>query len=317
MSHLMSWPTRKRLSLESVHVLPQGKLDVACWGMCPGLEFVATDDLDQEFDIAAGTYRDEEKSKYTLGTKLTDAQCKVTDLPCTDPTVAAKRFQFKDTGNFRIALRMGGHVWDWMRVYVAQSAPDSIANKAVTDGALNVDIVWAAKEGFGLNTLPHTVTVARLLLEKHGLKLNVNPGTGYNASRYLPGFESGIVCTYGTGGNLEKVADSLKAKSLSRSGALTVIMANARETADASQDSGRLAGATVSQYKQVNPFVVLNLNTGSVDGATLLHEMGHAAGFCTHAKGAPAHFMSYGAMRNEITKEHVANFRNSFFWSTK
>ncbi len=142
----MNWPSQKRSSLESIHVKPNGKIQVACWGMCPGLEFIATDDLDWQFDIASGTYREEDKAKYTLGTKLTAAQCKVTDLPCTLPNVAVKQFQFTASGQYRIVLRMGSAIWDWMRVYVMQQAPESVSDKAVTDGALKVEVLWAVPQ---------------------------------------------------------------------------------------------------------------------------------------------------------------------------
>lgn len=315
MAHLMNWPGQKKLSLESVHVTPNGNLQVACWGMCPGLEFIATDDLDWQFDIASGTFREEEKAKYTLGTPLSAAQCKVTDIPCKVPNTVVKQFQFKESGQYRIVLRMGGGLWDWMRVYVKNNVPEVITDKEITDGALNVEILWAVPQGYGINYLPHATTVAGILLQQHGLKLNLSPSPAYNSGRILSGFESGIVCTYGQDGNLNKVADALKTSPHYRKDALMVIMANARETKDPGYDKNRLAGVTVSQYTQVKPFVVLNLNVAAVDGSTLLHEMGHAAGFCDH-ESPGSHFMSYGALRNEVTKGHVRNFRNSFFWSS-
>lgn len=64
----------------------------------------------------------------------------------------------------------------------------------------------------------------------------------------------------------------------------------------------------------MRPFVVLNLTVAAVDGFTMLHEMEHAAGFCDH-ESPGSHFMSYGPLRNEVTKGHIRNFRNSFFWS--
>lgn len=75
-----------------------------------------------------------------------------------------------------------------------------------------------------------------------------------------------------------------------------------------------MTGVTVSQFQQVNPFVVLNVHTPAVDGATLLHEMGHAAGFCDHSQ-VTSHFMSYGTMRNEVTAGHITNFSKAFFRS--
>lgn len=312
MSHLMTWPARKRLSLESVHVPPNGTLQVACWGAGNGLEFHATDDADWSFDVQAGIYNDADKQKYVLGTKLTSAQCKITDVPCDDKVVAVKKFQFKESGQYRIVLKMGTAIWDWMRVYVMQQAPEAVANKEMATGTLNVDIIWAVKANVGINYLPHAMQVSELLLAKHGLKLKINPNTEYSNARYLDGFENGIICRYDQWGNLGEVADKLKAKGFDRQNALTVIMGNAREVPNAEDDTKRLAGCTVSKYTQVKPFVVLNVNAASVDGATLLHEMGHAAGFCDH-ESASSHFMSYGTLRNEVTKGHIRNFAKAFF----
>ncbi|BDC49045.1 hypothetical protein F183_A13610 [Bryobacterales bacterium F-183] len=308
----MTWPARKRLSLESVHVTPNGTLQVACWGVGAGLEFHATDDADWSFDIQAGTYNDANKQNYVLGTKLTDTQCKITDVPCDDKVVAVKKFQFKEPGQYRIVLKMGAAIWDWMRVYVMQKAPDSIADKKVTTGTINVDFVWAVKENVGINYLPHTLQVTELLLAKYGMKFNAQY-TKNTPTRYLPGFEDGIICRYDDYGNLQKVHDQAKAKGFFSGKALTVVMGNAREVPAAADDTKRLAGCTVSKYE--NKFVVLNVNAVSVDGATLLHEIGHAAGFCSH-ESAGSHFMSYGTMRNEVTKGNITDFEKAFFRST-
>jgi hypothetical protein len=138
----MSWPSQKRISLDSVQVLPGGKIKVACWGMCPGLEFIATTDADWSNDVASYTYNEDNKNQYVLGTKLTDKQCKVTDLPCALPSVAAKEFQFfGESTTARIILKMGTAVWDWMRVHMTQNTPDAIANHAMASGTLNVEIL--------------------------------------------------------------------------------------------------------------------------------------------------------------------------------
>lgn len=309
----MTWPARKRLSLESVHVQPNGTLQVACWGIGNGLEFHATDDADWTFDIQSGTYKDEDKQKYVIGTKLTGTQCKITDVPSQDPKVAVKNFQFKESGQYRIVLKMGTAIWDWMRVYVMQKAPDSIAGKKVISGTINVNFVWAVSENVGINYLPHTLQVTELILAKYGLKLNAQHSK-YTATRHLPGFEGGIVCRYDQYGNLQKVHDQMVAKGFFVDNALTVVMGNAREVPNASDDTKRLAGCTVSNYK--NKFIVLNVNAVSVDGATLLHEIGHAAGFCAH-ESAGSHFMSYGTMRNEVTKGNIDQFAIAPFRTDK
>jgi hypothetical protein len=313
----MSWPSQKRISLDSVHVRPGGKIKVACWGMCPGLEFIATTDSDWSNDVATLNYKEENKNQYVLGTKLTDKQCKVTDLACALPNVVAKEFQFfEQSTTARIILKMGSAVWDWMRIHITKNVPEVIAKHAVTSGALNVEVLWSVPQGVGFNFLPHSMTVTQLILGKHGLKLNLNPGTSYDSTRYIGGFDDGVICSYNSWGNLDKLANKLKESPRYRKDALMVVMANAREESMQNADNHKkLTGVTVSQYKQVNPFVVLNVHTPAVDGATLLHEMGHAAGFCDHSQTA-SHFMSYGTMRNEVTGGHIDDFRKSFFWSS-
>lgn len=316
MSHLMSWPSQKRISLDSVQVLPGGKIKVACWGMCPGLEFIATTDADWSNDVASYNYKEENKDQYILGAKLTPQQCKVTDLPSALPNIVAREFQFfGDSTSYRIILKMGTAVWDWMRVHVTKNTPDVIANHAVASGTLNVEVLWAVPQGVGFNFLPHSMTVTQLLLAKHGLKLKLNPGTAYDGTRFISGFEDGVICSYAKWGNLDRLANKLKENPRYRKDALMVIMANAREESIQNGDNHKkVTGVTVSQFKQVNPFVVLNVHTPAVDGATLLHEMGHAAGFCDHSETV-SHFMSYGTMRNEVTAGHITNFSKAFFHS--
>lgn len=226
----MSWPSQKRISLDSVQVLPGGKIKVACWGMCPGLEFIATTDADWSNDVASYTYNEDNKNQYVLGTKLTDKQCKVTDLPCALPNVAAREFQFfGESTTARIILKMGTAVWDWMRVHITKNTPDAIANHAMASGTLNVEILWAVPQGVGFNFLPHSLTVTELILAKHGMNLKVNPGTAYDATRYISGFDDGVICSYEKWGNLERLANELKKNPRYRSNALMVVMANARE----------------------------------------------------------------------------------------
>jgi hypothetical protein len=312
----MSWPSQKRISLDSVKVLPGGKIKVACWGMCPGLEFIVTTDADWSNDVATLTYKEENKDQYILGTKLNDKQCKVKDLPCTVANVVAKEFQFfEESTSARIILKMGSAVWDWMRVYVTKNVPAAIANPTVASGNINVEVLWAVPQGVGFNFLPHSTTVTDLILAKHGLKLKLNPGTAYDSTRFLGGFEDGVICSYASWGNLDKLANKIKESPRYRKDALMVVMANAREESVQNGDNHKkLNGVTVSQFKAVNPFVVLNVHTPAVDGATLLHEMGHAAGFCDHSQTA-SHFMSYGTMRNEVNGGHIQDFVKSFFWS--
>jgi hypothetical protein len=214
MSHLMSWPSQKRISLDSVKVLPGGKIKVACWGMCPGLEFIATTDADWSNDVATLNYKEENKDQYVLGTKLTDKQCKVTDLPCTVANVVAKEFQFfGESTTARIILKMGTSVWDWMRVYVTKNAPPATEKPTIINANVNVEVLWSVPQGVGFNLLPHAMTVTDLILAKHGLKLKLNPGTAYDSTRFIGGFEDGVICSWPP--NSRRVPDTARMPSWS------------------------------------------------------------------------------------------------------
>jgi hypothetical protein len=324
MSHLMNWPDQKRMSLESVHVLPGGKVRVACWGMCDGLEFIATTDDDWGAAIASNqTITD--KEKFSLGTKLTDNQCKVTNIPCKTPNVSVKEFQFFDVGTTmtaRIVLKMGAAIWDWMRVHVKINVPAEISNREIGSGTLKAEIMWAVPNGVGFNSLPHATTVARLLLAKHGMGLQVGPSLSWNQANYIRGFENGVIASFQQWGNIPKLAAALPP----RPDSVIVVMANLRdEPIENNGNHKKVAGATFnldgsSSSDPANPkrrFIVLNVHAASVDGATLIHEMGHAAGFCCKGdvhSDESSHFMSYGTMRNE-TAGSIGNFQKAFFRS--
>jgi hypothetical protein len=321
MSHLMNWPDQKRMSLESVHVLPGGKIRIACWGMCPGLEFIATTDDDWGAAIDSNqTITD--KEKFSLGTKLTEKQCKVTDIPCKTANVAVKEFQFFDVGHTmtaRIVLKMGSAVWDWMRVHVKINVPAEISNRETGTGTLKVEVMWAVPDGVGINSLPHATTVARLILAKHGMGLQVGPSLSWNPANYIRGFEDGVIASFHNWGNIGKLAAKLPPKPDS----VIVVMCNLRD--EPIQNNGnhkKVTGATFNldgsaDNTQKKRFIVLNVHAASVDGATLIHEMGHAAGFCckdsVHSDDS-SHFMSYGTMRNEAAGS-IGKFQEAFFCS--
>lgn len=313
MSHLVRVADDKRISLETVHVRPNVPLTVGVWGMVNGLELVPT--LDSNWDDSK-VKKDIVSAEAALGQIAPPALCQSSVVPApAKKDYYAKQFTFPKSGNFRIELRMGIHVWDWMRVACSPAVPKAHADlNAKGTGTLNLHIVWAIAKAPGTNPLPHYVTVAGLLLEKHGFKLSITPGTAYYDSPRIQGFEDGVVCQKDYG-NLQGLAAALKSNPVYAQGKkLVVVMANARETIEAWKDDGRLTGQAVMQDVTggAPPFIVLNVNSRSVDGATLVHEMGHAAGFCDHSS-TQAHVMSYGPRRNQLPKRHITDFEKGFF----
>jgi hypothetical protein len=313
MSHLVRVADDKRISLETVHVRPNVPLTVGVWGMVNGLELVPT--LDSAWDESK-VKREATSAEAALGQVAPANLCRTNVVPAPPKKdYYVKQFTFPKSGNFRIELRMGIHVWDWMRVACSPTVPGEHANLgAKGSGVLNLHVIWATDKAPAANPLPHYITVASLLLEKHGFKLSITPGSAYYDSPRIRGFEAGVVCQKDYG-NMQGLAAALKNNPVYAAGKkLVVVMANARETIEAWKDDGRLTGQAVMQDVTGGnpPFIILNVNSRSVDGATLVHEMGHAAGFCEHSS-AQAHVMSYGPRRNQLPKRHITDFQNAFF----
>jgi hypothetical protein len=246
----------------------------------------------------------------------------VTNLPSAQSTIAVKEFQFFDVGytmTARIILKMGSAVWDWVRVHVKVNKPEEVANVDTLSGKLKVKVLHAVPLGHGVNPLPHAETVTRLILGRHGLGLEVN-----NTGKLVPGFEDGVIASFESWGNLNRLAEKLLPHQEDNS--LLVVMANLRDEAFQNGDNHKKVTGVTSDMPNPDPnkpkkrFVVLNANVASVDGATLIHEMGHAANFCDHATKSihsttNSHFMSYGTMRNETPKGTIQKFAQAFFYS--
>lgn len=73
-------------------------------------------------------------------------------------------------------------------------------------------------------------------------------------------------------------------------------------------------GITFSDVRP--PYVLINSNAQSIDGVTLLHEIGHAAGnghVGTSGGDVVFNFMSYAHNRTDMLRDQVIKIANSFF----
>ncbi len=313
MSHLVRVTDEKRVSLETIYVPPKTPFKLGVWGMTNDLKLVACKDGDfDKAKIQAGaSLQEAARTEIVEGTA-----CQTAVLPPPpNKQLFVKQFTFTKEDYFRIELRNGIHVWDWIRVQCAAKKPESAKASAVKgSGTLNVHVVWATREKPALAFLPHYVTVASLLLEKHGYKLNVT-GTSWSFEKELADFaDNGVVCQDGSG-NLEGLAKTMnKVPSYAAGDKLLVVMARARQTLQDQGPDKTLAGQTVTgKHGAVRNFIVLNVDNASLDGATLAHEMGHAAGFCDHNFGDHKSVMSYGARRNTFEQGRVEDFNKAYF----
>ena len=245
--------------------------------------------------------------------------CKTAPLP--NPPgkkdYAASQFSFANEGSYRIELRNGINVWDWLRIACYVKPPNGIADiNTKGSGTLNVHIVWATA-GSASGPLPHYITVATLLFEKHGFKLSITPTTPTFSEPRIRDYEKGVVCDKNFGNVQGLAAEVAKLPQYSSGKSVVVVMANARQTIEEYKDDGSLAGQTVTSQDfsiSGNPFIILNANCRSLDGATLAHEMGHAAGFCDHS-GETSHVMSYGPRRNGLPAGRIQDLQKAFFRS--
>jgi hypothetical protein len=292
MAHLFRSSDQKRVSLELLHARPNQPLAFGISGYIPELKILATLDDD-------------------TGTELPPTFCKTTKL-----SAVGDRWQFLfiKEGTFRVELRNGTAVWDWMRLTISNKLTSGWKDyQAVASGTLKVQVLWT-KEPPAQNPLQYYALVATMLLKQHGLALDIKPGLDFVSSARLE-FEKDIVAS--PAGNLDDLHRKLKQNiEYNKGERLMVVLGPARQHTDADKDPGDLAGKTVSSADTGipgNPFIVLNVNHTSRDGATLLHEMCHVAGFQDHNFEDPTNVTSYGKFRNRLQRERIQELSSAFF----
>ncbi|MBI4910294.1 MAG: hypothetical protein HY820_42145 [Acidobacteria bacterium] len=322
MSHFTSGDGKKRLSLDTIHATSGGSFTIGVWGMTDALKLVVSEDKALDVNkLKPGDLRPQ-----VLGVDAKVATItKLNKIPNTEVTVYKIQMN-KVTGVYRLELQFGVDVWDWARLQCG-AKPAVAEDTSKGTGYLNVHVVWATPPP-PVSPLPHCSTVASLLLEKHGFKLRVTPSLswyGVGDKPTIQGFESGVVCTKDIG-NVPALSTKVKALPAYQSNKLIVVMANARTHTDPDKDPGNLAGQTVPEGGELHDmdecktigvkkgYIIINVNNRAIDGATLVHEMGHVVGFCGHI-GDHTKLMSYGVRRNQVQKGQIAQFQSAFFHS--
>jgi hypothetical protein len=296
MSHLaLGKAEGQRVSLKTLYVTPNAPLNLAVWGWIPGLKMVGYTDPE------AGPM-DPDPTR-----KLNRTEC---DPDVTDGSAA--KFHFKKKGRFRLELRMGESVWDWCRVDCdPKNHKPKAEAKGSGSGTLNVEILWSNKTKPGKNPIGWYVTVADLLLQKHGFKLNIVGGTEYTAGRALD-FANDIVDQKNVG-NVDGLTASVKKRSeYAKPNSLVVVCGPARQHIEEGKDVWPYQGAHIGPDDGNNgrPYAIVNTDERSPDGATLLHEVIHCAG--GKHKGC-RDVIGYGYRRNAIDDQIVGYLQKAFF----
>ncbi len=299
MSHLaLGNPNGQRVSLKTLYVAPQAPLKIGVWGWIDGLQLVLT--------------TDPEMTKNSP-----DPAVPVNDLQCAPKAAAAAetKFTFKQTGKYRLELRHGTAVWDWCRV---DCDPKNVrpVQEAKGSGVLNVEILWSKPPKMGKNPIGWYATVADLLLQKHGFKLNIVGGTEYSAARELDFGKNDIIDQKNVG-NIDGLTLAVqKRPEYTRPNSVVVVCGPARQHLQEGMDPWPYQGAHIGpddgNYGQ--PYAIVNTDERSPDGATLLHEVIHCAGGkhknCRDVIG-------YGYRRNELDAHIVGLLGKAFFRTEK
>jgi hypothetical protein len=290
MSHLaLGKADGKRVSLQTLYVTPGSPLSIAVWGWIPGLKLIG--------------YQDAEKG---LGREVTAAEC--------EPKVAdgaTAKFVFKKPNFYRLELKMGEAVWDWCRVDC--DPKNSVAPKeAMGSGTINLELLWSKQPKPGKNPIGWYVTVADLLLQKHGFKLNVVGGTEYTPGRALA-FGEDVVVQKLVGNVSGLTAAVSKRPEYAKPNRVVVVCGPARQHIEEGKDFEPFQGQHIGKADENygTPYALINTDERSPDGATLLHEVIHCAGG-QHNKRC-RDVIDYGYRRNGLNADIVEYLQKAFF----
>lgn len=296
MSHFVKVPGEKRVSLETLQVAPGSPLTLGVWGWKDdlGLSVVALNESGQTTDF-----------------------CTI-KMPVGAPK-DRRVLTFSKEGTYRIELKQGESMWDWLRVAATKNAANSADYKATGSGTLGLEVFWVGNGG-SQKPMTHYITVATLLAERHGFKLDIKGGE-YSEPRKLKMSRAIVTGVGDDNGNLGVLSAELKEKiEYTKGDRLVVIVGSARQMEDEAKDPKNLNGMCIeSKHGAVGkPYLLINGDRTSADGATLFHEMCHAAGYHHGDKEAvedndPKNVMSYGERRNLVHKDRIETLKNAFF----
>ncbi len=275
---------------------PGETLDLCVWGWVNGL-----------------SVRTSDESAVKVSKQLSaDGRCAIT-------AVAAHKSQVP-----MVELAMeGSGVWDYFEASVSTGAsPPGFSEQQdyVHPGKQKVRVVAFWSKNASPNTFSRSIEIARLILGRHGLSLEVRPGTMPAAPHILP-FNNVVEA----GGDIETLRDQVEATGLAQGNALVAIIAPVANILSGGGDEKSAFGWKFPAGKWAREFVVINSAKSSRPGVTLLHEIGHAAGL-GHEHGAEgvvvANFMNeprgsriaaFTGPGTSMYRSQVIKIANAFF----
>jgi hypothetical protein len=254
MSHLELASSKKRLSSDTVYLEEDKILNISVYGWT------------QELSI-----RSTNEGAIKVKTPLTS------DGKCT--LIGGTEKEARTAQQPRIELvYKGEHVWDYFEVAIFKGKmPEGYAkiSNYVHPENKTVNLTVFSTQDASNFHLQRSADIARLMLERHGLKLSVMPDNKISDPHILAHNDS-LVAEQ----DLTKLL-----KLISKSGAnftdrLVVINANIDQKFFYGKDGDKLYGLAykASQSPWEKDFILFNAARSSPTGVTLLHEIGHCAG---------------------------------------
>ena len=258
MSHLES-PQYNRVSLKTIHLNYKVKpdLDFWVWGMVDGLDVVSTD---------------ESVLKIVDKKTLPGNYLKFTVRGLKNSGAALPRIQVKLNND---------QIWDYLSVDVSDTALppgyDEVHNYVHPGKVVaRVNFFWEVSAAdFSLS---HYAEVARMLLLKHGLGLNISPGRGRTENRIIKYNEE-----LSSMDQLHDLMKLVQGTGLAIPSWLTVINSRFHPSAHAFGLTVKTESDCVGSLGPQCVFI--DGGNHSSTGTTLLHEMGHASGLGHTAGG--------------------------------
>src|SRR5262245_3319645 len=139
MSHIVRMPKEDRVSLQTLNARPNQPITLGIALFVPGLKLVA---LAEDGSVCGS--------------------CTITEVKTTKPNFAVNTLSFKGVGTFRVELRMGDAMWDWLRVDTKTAGKDASTYAATGTGKVKVEVLWTKEPG--RNPMTHYKTVAEMML---------------------------------------------------------------------------------------------------------------------------------------------------------
>lgn len=294
MAHFEKFAPRTRISVSTVMMQPGQSLELFVWGWVEGLAIRSTDE-----------------SVVKVSKALTK------DGRCAIQAVSPHKLQVP-----KIELVMAGQaVWDYFEVSVLKGAlPPGFDQQQnyVHPGSRRVQVAAFWSKNAAPNTFARSAEISRLILARHGLKLEVTPGSQPSGNHVLP-FDEVVKF----GGQIETLREQVEATGLAANRLIAINVPCADKLDGAVDDNSTPFGWQFpASGRWAKPFVVINSAKWSGAGVTLLHEIGHAAGLgheYSKEGSTVANFMNepsfneFAAPGTSMYRKQVIAIANAFF----